>query len=623
MSRATRYNTIYLITAIFGIVVLQYLLFRLLAASPTVVSYSEFRSWLDHDKVAEVSVSTDGDRISGLLKHPLPDGTRYFATTPVPQDLASDLERHGVKFTGVTPDNFWTNLISWVVPILLFSGLWQFAFRGFASRAGIPGLMPIGKSRAKVYVETDTCTTFADVAGAEAAKQELEEVVGFLRDRQRYARLGGRVPKGVLLVGPPGTGKTLLARAVAGEAGVPFFSICGSEFVEMFIGVGAARVRDLFEEAHAKAPALVFIDDLDALACARGAYPYGGGKDEKGQMLNQLLVELDGFDPRAGLVLLAATNRPEVLDPALLRTGRFDRQILVERPDKKDRIEVLAVHLKKIRTGAAVDMGNLAELTVGFTGADIAKLVNEAALIATRRGAEAVDMSDFMAAAEHILAGLKKSNRVLGPSERRIVAYHEMGHALVALSLSGADRVHKVSIIPRGVGSLGYTIPRASEDRFLMTREELENRMAVLLGGRAAERLVFGTVSTGAADDLQKVTDIARSMAMRYGMIEELGPITYEPEAQTPLPGRDLPAIQPYSEATARRIDSLVQELVARVFNRTLSLLRSRREILEEGATRLLAHETLTEEELLVLVNRVRGNVAETHERQLTPAAVA
>jgi cell division protease FtsH len=604
MTKTTRYNTLYAIAAILGILVLQYLLFRLLAASPTVVPYSEFRSWVSQDQVAEVNVSTDGSRISGALKHALPDGTRYFVTTPVPQDLAADLERHGVKFTGVTPDNFWTNFVSWAVPVLFFFGLWHFAFRGYANRAGMPGLMSIGKSKAKVYVETDTRTTFADVAGAAEAKEELNEIVGFLKKPERYARLGGRVPKGVLLVGPPGTGKTLLARAVAGEASVPFFSISGSEFVEMFVGVGAARVRDLFERAREKAPAIIFIDELDALGRARGNYPYGGGNDEKEQTLNQLLVELDGFDPRTGLVLLAATNRPEVLDPALLRAGRFDRQILVDRPDKKDRIEILGVHLKNIRTGPDVDAAKLAELTVGFTGADIANLTNEAALIATRRDAQAVEMADFTAASERIIAGLEKHNRVLSPAERKVVAYHEMGHALVALSLPGTDRVHKVSIIPRGVGSLGYTIQRPTEDRFLMTREELENKMAVLLGGRAAERLVFGTVSTGAADDLQKVTDIARSMVMRYGMVDELGPITFEPESRSPIPGQPAMGAQSYSESTARRIDTLVQELVSRVFNRTLCLLRSHRQVLEEGATLLLSRETLSEEELLGLVKR-------------------
>jgi cell division protease FtsH len=604
MTKTTKYHAGYAVAAVIGIVVLQYLLFQILARPSLDVAYSQFRDWVNHDQVAEVSVSTDGSRISGVLKKPLPNGVKYFVTTPIPQDLAGDLERHGVKFTGVTPDNFWSDFISWTVPTLLFFALWQFAFRSYASKAGMPGLMSIGKSKAKIYVETDTKTTFADVAGANEAKEELKEIVGFLKDPERYARLGGRVPKGVLLVGPPGTGKTLLARAVAGEASVPFFSISGSEFVEMFVGVGAARVRDLFEQARERAPAIIFIDELDALGRARAAYPYAGGNDEKEQTLNQLLVELDGFDPRTGLVLLAATNRPEILDPALLRAGRFDRQILVDRPDKKDRVEILQLHLKKIRVGGHLDPERIAELTVGLTGADIANLVNEAALLATRRGADAVEMEDFTAAAERIYAGLEKRNRVLNPNERKVVAYHEMGHALVALSLPGTDRVHKVSIIPRGIGSLGYTIQRPTEDRFLMTREELENKMAVLLGGRAAEQLVFGTVSTGAADDLQKVTDIARSMVTRYGMAEELGPVTYESEPRAPLAGQRVTDVRPYSENTSERIDQLVQRIVESVFNRTKALLKNRREVLEQGATLLLTRETLTEDELLSLVGR-------------------
>ena len=393
--------------------------------------------------------------------------------------------------------------------------------------------MSIGKSKAKIYVESNTGITFADVAGVDEAKDELREVVDFLKNPEEYGRLGGRMPKGVLLVGPPGTGKTLLAKAVAGEAKVPFFSISGSEFVEMFVGVGAARVRDLFEQARAKAPAIIFIDELDALGRARGAAGFAGGHDEKEQTLNQLLVELDGFDLSKGLVLLAATNRPEILDPALLRAGRFDRQVLVDRPDKKGRIQILEVYLKKAKLGPDVDPEKVAALTPGFTGADLANLVNEAALLATRRGGDAVTMADFNNAVERIVAGLEKRNRLLNPKEREIVAYHEMGHALVALALPGVDVVHKVSIIPRGIGALGYTIQRPTEDRFLMTRAELENKMAVLLGGRAAELLVFDHFSTGAADDLRRVTDIARSMVTRYGMSEALGSVAYDREPGT------------------------------------------------------------------------------------------
>jgi cell division protease FtsH len=429
------------------------------------------------------------------------------------------------------------------------------------------------------------------------AKEELREVVAFLKNPREYGRLGARVPKGVLLVGPPGTGKTLLAKAVAGEAAVPFFSINGSEFVEMFVGVGAARVRDLFEQARQKAPAIIFIDELDALGRARGAGPLGG-HDEREQTLNQLLSEIDGFDSSAGVVLLAATNRPEILDPALLRAGRFDRQILVDRPDKLGRVQILKVHLKKVKLAQDVDPVKIAALTPGFAGADLANLVNEAALLATRRRADAVSMDDFTAAVERIVAGLEKKNRVLNPQERAVVAHHEMGHALVAMALPGSDPVHKVSIIPRGIGALGYTIQRPTEDRFLMTREELENKMAVLLGGRAAEVLVFGHLSTGAADDLAKVTDIARSMVMRYGMVEKLGNVAYEQDRPLFLDGPRVEAARDYSEETAREIDCAVREIVKHAFDKALAILTARRAVLEKSAAALLQKETLGEEEL-------------------------
>jgi cell division protease FtsH len=440
--------------------------------------------------------------------------------------------------------------------------------------------------------------TFADVAGVDEAKAELQEVVEFLKDPKKYGRLGARVPKGVLLVGPPGTGKTLLARAVAGEAGVAFFSISGSEFVEMFVGVGAARVRDLFEQARQKAPAIIFIDELDALGRARGAGGGFGGHDEKEQTLNQLLVELDGFDPSTGLVLLSATNRPEILDPALLRAGRFDRQVLVDRPDKPGRLQILQVHSKKIQLKNDVDLAQVAALTPGFTGADLANLVNEAALLATRRGGESVTLEDFTQAIERIVAGLEKKNRILNERERRIVAHHELGHAMVAMALPGVDPVHKVSIIPRGVGALGYTIQRPTEDRFLMTREELENKMAVLLGGRAAEEVVFGHLSTGAADDLAKVTDIARSMVMRYGMVKGLGNVAYEEEKSPFLSNNMFQKSREYSEETAREIDVAVRDIVKAAYDKALGILTREKELLERWARKLLEKETLAEAEL-------------------------
>jgi cell division protease FtsH len=460
------------------------------------------------------------------------------------------------------------------------------------------GLMSVGKSRAKIYVEKDTKTTMDDVAGVDEAKVEVQEVIDFLKDPEGYSKLGARLPRGVLLVGPPGTGKTLLARAVAGEAGVTFLSISGSEFVEMFVGVGAARVRDLFDQAKNLAPCIIFIDELDALGRARGAGPMAGGHDEKEQTLNQLLVELDGFDPSAGIILLAATNRPEILDPALLRPGRFDRQILVDRPDKYGRVKILEVHVKKITLDPAVRLDEVAALTPGFTGADLANLVNEAALLATRRQGEMVRMDDFSRAFERIVAGLEKRNRLLNPKERRTVAYHELGHALVALSLPGVDPVHKVSIIPRGIGALGYTLQRPTEDRFLMTVDELENKMAVLLGGRAAEEMVFGEISTGASDDLQKVTEIARSMVTRYGMDEKLGQAAYETERGTflgqPIEGGG----RRFSQDTAREIDIAVRDRIQEVYERTLAILKERRDEMEGLAKKLLEQEVLTEDEL-------------------------
>jgi cell division protease FtsH len=464
--------------------------------------------------------------------------------------------------------------------------------------------MTIGKSHAKVFVETDTKITFKDVAGVDEAKFELQEVVSFLRDPKAYGRLGARVPKGILLVGPPGTGKTLLARAVAGEAGVPFFSISGSEFVEMFVGVGAARVRDLFEQARKAAPCIIFIDELDALGRSRTAGAFGG-VDEKEQTLNQLLAELDGFDPSGGIVLLAATNRPEILDPALLRAGRFDRQVLVDRPDRKGRLDILAVHVRKVTLAPEVDLDMVAGLTTGFTGADIANLVNEAAIIATRRNGTAVTSNDFTAAIERIIAGLEKKSRVLNPQERRRVAYHEMGHALVAANLPGVDPVQKVSIIPRGVGALGYTMQRPTEDRFLLARSDLENRITVLMGGRAAEQLIYdGNISTGAADDLQRATEIALEMVTRHGMAGEVGQRTYAPPPQPFLPGIAADRVQA-AEQTAREIDVAVRDMVERGAQRASEILRSHRGDLEQGMELLLARETLTAEDFAPL--RAKG----------------
>jgi cell division protease FtsH len=573
-----------------------------------VVPYSEFERALEEGRVARVAVTER--HIVGHLKTPSEQGKRILVANLVEPDLAQRLSRFNVPYTREYEGTFLKDVISWVAPALVFFAVWYFLFRRFAEKQGFGGFMSIGKSRAKVMMEKATGVTFADVAGVDEAKEELREVVEFLKAPQKYGRLGARIPKGVLLVGPPGTGKTLLARAVAGEAGVTFLSTNGSEFVEMFVGVGAARVRDLFEQARANAPAIIFIDELDALGRARGAYGIGG-HDEKEQTLNQLLVEMDGFDPSVGVIILAATNRPEILDPALLRAGRFDRQVLVDRPDKTGRVQILRVHSRKIKLAPDADLEKVAGLTPGFAGADLANLINEAALLATRRGADAVGMEDLSAAIERVVAGLEKKNRLLNPAERQFVAHHEMGHALVAMALPGTDPVHKISIIPRGIGALGYTIQRPTEDRFLMTREEMENKMAVLLGGRAAEMLIFGRPSTGAADDLAKATDIARAIVTRYGMHNQLGLVAYEEERRSFLPGTPLmPGERRYSEATAREIDIAVRETVGRAFDSATGILVRARKVLEGGAKLLLERETLVERDLQALQTELRATLA-------------
>ena len=593
MEKKTQINTWYIFAAVLAVLLIQDVLTA--ARQTETLPYSDFKRLVAEGRVAEATVGPV--RITGRFREPV-DGRPFFVTQRVDEDLAEDLARGGVVFTGAAEAGFLATLLSWIVPALVFFGLWWFLIRRFAERAGFGGMMTVGKSKAKVYVEKNTGTTFADVAGADEAKAELEEIVAFLKDPETYGRLGARSPKGVLLVGPPGTGKTLLARAVAGEAGVPFFSISGSEFVEMFVGVGAARVRDLFEQARKAAPCIIFIDELDALGRARTAGPTTGGYDEKEQTLNQLLVELDGFDASAGIVLLAATNRPEILDPALTRAGRFDRQVALDRPDRKGRRDILAVHVRKVKLAPGVDLDAIAGLTPGFTGADLANLVNEAALAATRAKRSAVTNEDFTIAIERIVAGIERRSRLMNADERKRVAYHELGHALVALSVPGADPVHKVSIIPRGVGALGYTMQRPTEDRFLLTSAELKGRMAVLLGGRAAEDLVFGEVSTGAQDDLMRATEIARGMVTRYGMAETLGEVAYETETSRflglPIEGGG----RRFSEQTAREIDLAVKGLVAEAHATARGILERRRAELDALAATLLERETLGPEDL-------------------------
>ena len=562
------------------------------------IPYSQFQSYLDAGKVKQVVVN--GDSIRGTLTEALPDGKTAFITVAVPRDLAAALSGKNVEYSGVASGGVFSTILSWIIPPILFVGIWMFASRGMGGAGGMAGgLFSIGRSKAKlVSAETDIKVAFDDVAGVDEAKAELHEIVDFLKEPEKFGRLGAHIPRGILLVGPPGTGKTLLARAVAGEAGVPFFSTNGAEFVEMFVGVGASRVRDLFEKARTTAPCIIFIDELDALGRARGATPMGG-QDEKEQTLNQLLAEMDGFDRSAAIVVLAATNRPEILDPALLRAGRFDRQVLVDRPDKIGRVQILAIHTKKLSLAPDVKLADIAALTPGFTGADLANLANEAAVVATRRGGDNIGMADFTAAVERIVAGLEKKSRILIPRERRIVAYHEMGHALVALAIPGSDPIQKVSIIPRGIGALGYTMQRPTDDRFLMGLHELEDKMTVLMGGRAAETLLGQDISTGASDDLAKATDIARGMVLRFGMDKALGPVAWDTE-QGQFLGQPGAFWQPrrFSDQTAYEIDQAVRTRLEAALARAIGILSYNRAELDQGAESLLAHETLGAEDL-------------------------
>jgi cell division protease FtsH len=589
--------TIWYFAAAFAAVAVLQLIFSAIPQVST-IAYSEFENLVAAKQVAEVQVSNDS--IRGTLKTPLANGNKAFSTVRVDPALASRLAAEGVKVTGEQQSSLLALILSWVVPLVGFYLLWTWLFRGMAEKQGFGGLMSIGKSHAKVYVEKDTKVTFQDVAGVEEAKFELQEVVSFLKDTKTYGRLGARVPKGILLVGPPGTGKTLLARAVAGEAGVPFFSISGSEFVEMFVGVGAARVRDLFEQARKAAPCIIFIDELDALGRSRAAGLLGG-QDEKEQTLNQLLAELDGFDPSLGVILLAATNRPEILDQALLRAGRFDRQVVVDRPDRKGRREILAVHVRKIVIEPSLDLDQVAAMTTGFTGADLANLLNEAAIAATRRGGRFVTLDDVTNAMERIVGGLEHRSRVLRPQERRRVAYHEMGHALVAASLPDVDPVLKISIIPRGVGALGYTIQRPTEDRFLLAVSELRQRVTVLMGGRAAEAIIFdGDTSTGAADDLQRATEIALEMVTRYGMAPSLGQRMYASQPPNFL-AHETSERPNASEETLREIDVNVRDIVNTAFDEARAILEQRKADLDTGAELLLAKEVLTADDFPVM----------------------
>ena len=566
--------------------------------------YSEFKTLLAAGNVTEVTVTRQS--LLGKLKPE--EGSKepkLFTTVRVEDpDLVKELNVRNVKFTGMIESTFLRDIMWWVIPALIFGGIWFFVIRrlGQGLGQGQKGFMTVGKSKAKIYAEKDTKVTFADVAGVDEGKEELREVIDFLKTPEKFTRLGGKIPKGILLVGPPGTGKTLLARAVAGEAGVTFFSISGSEFVEMFVGVGAARVRDLFEQAKVKAPCIIFIDELDAIGKARGAGPMA--HEEREQTLNQLLVEMDGFDPRIGVILMAATNRPEILDPALLRPGRFDRQVLVDRADKIGRLAILRVHAKQVALGPDADLEVIAAMTPGFSGADLANIINEATLLAVRRNKEQVGHSELQEAVERVVAGLEKKNRVLNTMEKERVAYHEVGHALVALSFPGSDPIQKISIIPRGIAALGYTLQLPTEDRFLMAKTELENKIAVLLGGRNAEELIFGEASTGAQNDLVRATDIAKSMIKSYGMSEKLGTVTFDRERQPLLMQIQAPQEKgDYSEETAREIDCEVRRIIDEQYDRVRWLLAEKKRALVEGAKALLEREVISGSDLKAILD--------------------
>ncbi len=572
------------------------------------VPYSDFIAQVEAGKVDRAVVGSD--RIQYSIKTQTPEGKtveQVFTTTPVAidLDLPKILRDNNVEFAAPPPNqNGWiTTLLSWVIPPLIFFGIWGFLIN---RQGGGPAALTVGKSKARIYSEGSTGVKFTDVAGVDEAKAELEEIVDFLRNAAKYTRLGAKIPKGVLLVGPPGTGKTLLAKAIAGEAAVPFFSISGSEFIELFVGVGAARVRDLFEQAKQQAPCIVFIDELDALGKSRASGgPIMGGNDEREQTLNQLLSEMDGFDANTGVIIIAATNRPEVLDPALRRPGRFDRQVVVDRPDKGGREAILRVHSRNVKLAEDVNLGTIAGRTPGFAGADLANLVNEAALLAARQNRQAVTMADFNEAIERLVAGLEKRSRVLNETEKKTVAYHEVGHAIIGALMPGAGKVEKISVVPRGVGALGYTIQMPEEDRFLMVEDEIRGRIATLLGGRSAEEIVFGKVSTGASDDIQKATDLAERVVTIYGMSDKLGPVAFEKIQQQFLEGYPNPR-RAISPEVTEEIDREVKQIVDNAHHIALTILHQNRDLLEETAQELLQKEILEGSQLREKLNQAK-----------------
>jgi cell division protease FtsH len=587
--KKTHFTIWYFVIAFLLILLIQN--YFVMKKTEIVISYSEFKQTLREGKIKELTITQES--ISG--ERETEKGPSKFTTVRVEDsDLVKELETYHVKYTGKIDSKWLTNILSWIIPLVFFFFIWRILFSRIGPETSV---MSFGKSRAKVYAEKEKKVTFADVAGIDEAKEELKEVVEFLKTPGKFQRLGGKIPKGVLLVGMPGTGKTLLARAVAGEANVPFFSISGSDFVEMFVGVGAARVRDLFAQAQNHAPCIIFIDELDALGKARGVNPLGR-HDEQEQTLNQLLSEMDGFDPNTGVIIMAATNRPEILDPALLRPGRFDRHVLVDRPDIIGREEILRIHTRNIKLSPEVDLKVIASRTPGFVGADLANIVNEAALLAARKNKEAVEMPDIEEAIDRVVAGLEKKRRLMSKKEKEIVAFHESGHAIVATLLPNADPVRRISIIPRGISALGYTLQLPTEDRYLMTKTELLDRLAVLLGGRVAEEIVFGEISTGAHNDLQRASDIASSMVKEYGMSEKLGYVTFEKEKSPLFIPSSLVSSREYSEDTAKKIDEEVKKIIDEAHHKVKEILTAQKDKLEELARLLLEKEVVEEGDL-------------------------
>ncbi|MGO9145966.1 MAG: ATP-dependent zinc metalloprotease FtsH [Desulfomonilia bacterium] len=595
MEKQHKFSVFYILIGVWVVLIIQSYIASMFAVKT--IPYSQFMMLLKTGKVTEIAVSQD--KIQGKMKDSQ-GKAEEFKTVRVDPELSKTLEQYGVTFKGEIESTFLRDIISWVLPIFLFIGIWYLFMKRMAGQQ--PGFMSLGKNKAKIYMENELNVRFTDVAGVDEAEQELVEVIDFLKNPAKFGELGGKIPKGILLVGPPGTGKTLLAKAVAGESGVPFFSMSGSDFVEMFVGLGAARVRDLFVQAKEKAPCIIFIDELDALGKARGIGGVMGGHDEREQTLNQLLVEMDGFDSKVGVILMAATNRPEILDPALLRPGRFDRHILVDRPDKVGRADILKVHLRNVKTEPDVDVEKLAAMTPGMVGADLANLANEAALLAVRRNKKLVGMSEFQEAVERIIGGLEKKNRLINQHEREVVAHHEMGHAIVAMSLPGTDPVQKISIIPRGIAALGYTMQVPTEDRFLMSKTELLNKIASLLGGRAAEEIIFSDISTGAHNDLSRATDIAKSMVKEYGMSDSLGQVYLAHDRRSQFMDLGMDNRGDYSESTAQAIDKEIRQIIFAQYKVALDILKQRRDVLAKGASLLLDKEKIDHDEIKVLM---------------------